>query len=265
MREGETTRTTMASEGGGLIGAAGDGTVGAAHRHARVVEVDSLVVGGTLHGSGAPHTESETHLGSGSPTMPHLLLHGKDLDDAYPPLSVPKDEELPDLVRDEDDAVFQRGMEEARVITREARDQGRKRKMSPTAAPSGSEPTKETVKDEANFVGETNFEARTEDVATTRSPLGRRRSEKEGLRSPKDSHDDTPGRHLKGSRKENPLAENIADHSDTQCNDQEVYSSEPIIVSHFCCCRSDVCSCDLHRLAQALLPQRDHLGYDWQF
>ena len=92
--------------------------------------------------------------------------------------------------------------------------------------------------------------------------------EKEGLRSPEDSQDDPMGRHLKGSRKENPTAEeseDIADHVDTQCNDQEVYSSEPIIVSHFCCCRFDVCSCDLHRLAQALLPQRDHLGYDWQF
>ena len=54
VREGETTRTTMASAGGGLIGAAGDGTVGAAHGHARVGGLVQAVVGGTLHGSGDP-------------------------------------------------------------------------------------------------------------------------------------------------------------------------------------------------------------------
>ena len=51
MREGEATRTTMASEGRGLIGAAGNG-VGAAHRTASVVVVDSPVDGGTLDGHG---------------------------------------------------------------------------------------------------------------------------------------------------------------------------------------------------------------------
>ena len=97
--------------------------------------VDSPVDGGTLHGSGAPDEEAQEHLGSGSPTMPHLQLHGQDLDDAYPPIAVPEDEELPDLVQDKHDTVLQRGLEEAAVISREARDQGRKRKMSPTAMP----------------------------------------------------------------------------------------------------------------------------------
>ena len=80
----------MATEGGGLIGAAGDGN-GAAHKSARVVVVDSSADGGTLHGSGAPDEDAQRHLGSGSPAMPHLYLHGKNLDDAYPPIAVPDD------------------------------------------------------------------------------------------------------------------------------------------------------------------------------
>ena len=48
----------------------------------------------------------------------------------------------------------QRGLEEAAVISREARDQGRKRQMSPTekALPGGSGAAKGTVKDEVHFV-----------------------------------------------------------------------------------------------------------------
>ena len=175
MREGETTRTTMASEGGGLIGAAGDGN-GAAHKSARVVVVDGSVDGGTLQGSGAPDEDARRHLDSGSPTMPHLYLRGKNLDDAYPPIAVPDDEALPDLVRDEHDCVLQQGMKEAEQIARQARDQGRKRNMSPTAMPMKSGQAKETVKDGVNLMEETEDE-----MATSRSSLGRRRSESEGL------------------------------------------------------------------------------------
>ena len=259
MREGETTRTTMASEGGGLIGAAGNG-IGAAHRNARVVVVDSPVDGGTLHGNGAPGEEAEEYLGSGSPTMPHLQLHGQNLDDAYPPIAVPEDEELPDLVQDKHDTVLQRGLEEAAVISREARDQGRKRKMSPTAMPSGNGQAKETVKDGVNFVNL--VEETTGRKAISRSTLGRRRSKRKRPPPREDSDDGFHRRHSEGSRRENPDgagSREYADHVDARCNDQEIHMSEPASVSSFVSV-FDLCACDLHRLAQALLPRCVHLA-----
>ena len=39
--------------------------------------------------------------------MPHLELHGQELDNAYPSLSVPQDGLLPDAANDEDDMVYQ--------------------------------------------------------------------------------------------------------------------------------------------------------------
>ena len=253
VREGETTRTTMASAGGGLIGAAGDGTVGAAHGHARVGGLVQAVVGGTLHGSGDPDEEPSQHFGSGSPTMPHLLLSGQQLDDAYPPMTVPEEELLPDLARDEHDSTLQRGMEEAKAISEAARDQGRKRKMSPTTTastskttattvatttptskttattvattttttPSRSKETKEALEEEALLVE--NLEAT--DVATTRSSLGRRRSEKRSLASPQDS-------------KENTEKMKRNSHVSIECLS--------------CVTSSELRSCDLHRSARAL-------------
>jgi hypothetical protein len=128
VREGESTRTTMASGGGGLIGATG------AAQTARVGAVGgSVEYGGTLHGSGTPDEEPTTNLGSGSPTMPHLELRGQELDNAYPPLPVPQDEILPDVANDEDDVVYQSGLKAAEAIRRETADHGRKHRMSPNA------------------------------------------------------------------------------------------------------------------------------------
>jgi len=185
--------------------------------------------------------------------MPHLVLQGQNLDNAYPPLAVPEEEELPDLVQDKDDAVFQRGLEEAALISREARDQGRKRKMSPNVTPSGSCAAKETVEDEMDLVNSEN-EARGKDVATTRSPLGRRRSEK--LLPSQDSSQDGPKeRQLEGSRMENPAEDE---------SEKPSYSSVPVSALSFASL-SDVCSYDLYRLGQAVLPSIDHLDYTSHF
>ena len=235
MREGETTRTTMASGGGGLIGVAGDGK-DAAHKSARVVVAGSSVAGGTLHGSGAPDEDSQKHLGSGSPTMPDLDLHGKNLDDAYPPIAVPDDETLPDLVRDEQDYVFMRGMAEAEKIAREARDQGRKRNMSPAARPIKDDQSKETIEDGMHLV-----EERENELATSRSSPGRRRSESEGLPLRDDSKDVLPCVRLReGSRTEtSDRSREDCDHDDdVEVDDQYLSLSETpsLFVSVFDSC-----------------------------
>jgi hypothetical protein len=252
VREGESTKTTMASGGGGLIGAAGDGTSRAAQTaRVGVLDVSAVDYSGTLHGSGTLRECSA--LGEGSPTMPHPLLHGQQLDDAYPPLSVPEEEVLLDLARDDEDQTLQRGMEEARAISLETRDHGRKRKMSPTTTastskttattvatttptskttattvattttttPSRSKETKEALEEEALLVE--NLEAT--DVATTRSSLGRRRSEKRSLASPQDS-------------KENTEKMKRNSHVSIECLS--------------CVTSSELRSCDLHRSARAL-------------
>ena len=79
----------MASGGGGLIGAADDGELGAAQP---------------------------------SPHMPHLELHDHELDTVHPPLTVPQDEILQDASRDEDDALLQTGLREAARIARETKE-----------------------------------------------------------------------------------------------------------------------------------------------
>ena len=126
MRDGESTKTTMASGGGGLIGA-----TGGAVEH-----------GGTLQGSETQGLALD--LCSGSPTMPHLELRGEALDSAYPPLPVPQDELLPDAARDEDDVVYQSGLRAAEAIRRETADHGRKHRMSPNA----NEPEKRSAESE---------------------------------------------------------------------------------------------------------------------
>jgi hypothetical protein len=215
VRAGESTRTTMASGGGGLIGAAGDGTSGAAQT-ARVGEIGiGAVDGGTLHGSGTPGEEPTTNLGSGSPTMPHLVLHGQRLDDAYPPLAVPEDDDLQDAARDEDDATFQTGLREAVRIAEEARDQGRKRKMSPTASTTASTPTTTTTTTTTGgpllddtrkkTEGTVDLVADQDEGATVRWTLGRWRSSKEvlgpgGLEPPSEP----PLKDSEGHRKKQP-------------------------------------------------------------
>ena len=133
--------------------------------------------------------------------MPHLLLHGHRLNDAYPPMTVPEEEILPDLVRDEQDSTLQRGLEEAEAISAAARNHGRLRRMSPTekTLPDSSSAAKGTLKDEVNLVN--HEEETTDKVATSCSTLGRRRSEKE---SPYPSHDSQDGSrvwHWKSSKK----------------------------------------------------------------
>ena len=178
VREGETTRITKASAGGGLIRATGDGPPSAAQPARRsAVGIGAVDYSGTLLGSGTPDEEPATNLGRDPPTMLHLELRGRALENAYPPIVVPEDEDLPDLVRDKDDVTFQVGLEEPAVIAMEARDHGRKRKMSPNKmTPPGGRAAKETV----NLAGLENL-VKEQDLATTRSSVGRRRSEKEGL------------------------------------------------------------------------------------
>jgi hypothetical protein len=237
VREGETTKTTMASAGGGLIGAAGDG-IGAAQAHARVGSLVKAVAGGTLHGSGGPDEEPLAHFGSGSPTMPHLLLSGQALDNAYPPMTVPEEEELPDLAHDEQDSTLQRGMEEAKAISEAARDQGRKRKMSPTASTSTTQPSRNKGTEEEALLVE-DLEAT--DVATTRSTLGRWRSEKGSLVPSQESKEASRVWHGKVPLK------------NTSKDSKDVSLHVNVYVQSFACV-SDSCSCDLHRFARAALP-----------
>jgi hypothetical protein len=104
--------------------------------------------------------------------MPHLALFGQALDNAYPPMTAPEDEDLQDADLDEDDATLQTGLREAVAIAADARDQGRKRKMSPITQHSTT-----TNKENENVVKLVNEQKE----ATIRSALGRRRSKRKVL------------------------------------------------------------------------------------
>jgi hypothetical protein len=101
--------------------------------------------------------------------MPHLALFGQALDNAYPPMTAPEDEDLQDADLDEDDATLQTGLREAVAIAADARDQGRTRKMSPITQHSTT-----TNKENENVVKLVNEQQE----ATIRSALGRRRSKR---------------------------------------------------------------------------------------
>ena len=228
----------MASGGGGLIGATGDGDLGAA-QPARVGAVGVAVgCSGTLHGSGTPGESSD--LGSGSRAMPHLELRGQRLDDAYSPLTVPQDEILQDAARDEDDALLQTGLREAARIAREAKEHGRKRKMSPKEEPQGSERAKETA-EEVVLV-----EDKTE--TTGRWALGRRRSKKESL----DFHSFLDPRDLDSGNVRRPLED------ESELPSYLSYRVDAYVQS--CISVSDLCSRVLRRVARASHAQLDHLG-----
>ena len=178
--------------------------------------------------------------------MPHLALRGRQLDDAYPPLAVPEEEDLPDLMQDSEDGTLQRGMEQARQISEEARDQGRKRKMSPitTTTANRVRAQKERPEDEANLVED--FEATK--VATSRSALGRRRSEKGRVVPSQDIQDGSGIWHGKNPRK--------APSDDL---------SMPVdVCTQFSSSVSDSCSCVLHRVVRAALQPR-LIIWDYQF
>jgi hypothetical protein len=108
-RTGESSKSTMVSQGGGLIGATGNG-VGAAQT-ARVGAMSGSVV-----------NPAET-----SPVMPHLVLSGPRLDDAYPPLAVPEDDRLDDVDQDKDDSTFQAGLKIAEGINDDMQTFGRRK------------------------------------------------------------------------------------------------------------------------------------------
>ena len=151
-------------------------------------------------------------------------------------MQVPEDEILQDAARDEDDATFQTGLREAVEIAKEARDHGRKRKMSPSTQPSSS-----TAKETEGVVKLVEEEEEEEDLATVRSGLGRRRSKRENLTSGP----------LEQLHLEN-LNMNLIDESDSA---SVACLSLPYIVSQY-----DRGSCVLHRLARAVLPPDDHLA-----
>ena len=132
--------------------------------------------------------------------------------------------------------------------------------MSPTATPSDKGQTKETVKDDENFVNL--VEETTGRKATSRSTLGRRRSERKGPPPRQDSKVGSHARSSEGSRMENPDtvgSEGYADHVDTRCNGRDTHTSEPGSLSSFVSV-SDSRACDLHRLVRAVFYQSDHLA-----
>ena len=181
--------------------------------------------------------------------MPHLVLHGQELDDAYPSLTVPEEEFLQDAARDEDDATLQAGLREATVVAREARDQGRKRRMSPTASttttttstttttttkePKCSNTAKEKKAETVKLVAE-------QEEATVRSALGRRRSSKESL--------------VLQAWKSPEKPPKIA----SACEDC-LRPSRLLVYQFTSAC--DLCTCVLHRSAQAVIPGTDHPEY----
>ena len=85
-------------------------------------ELDSVDAGQVEHdhGSEAPYCEA--------PYMPHLALAQEELDRLHPSLVPPDDEQLDDLVSDERDAVYQKGMQLAEEIRSETSLQGRMRR-----------------------------------------------------------------------------------------------------------------------------------------
>ena len=72
--------------------------------------------------------------------MPHNVFNGEELDNKFPPLQVPPDENLDDVQNDYDDATLQKGMHIAKEINEETLRHGRMRKP-PADAPANSDTT----------------------------------------------------------------------------------------------------------------------------
>ncbi len=99
MRRGTSSKATMASSGANVD----------------AVEIDS--------------EEKEEQV---DPMMPHLMFEKEELDERYPIITAPIEEELYDFNSDEHDAVFQTGLKIAEQIKSETKTHGRTRKnMSP--------------------------------------------------------------------------------------------------------------------------------------
>jgi len=91
-------------------------------------ELDSVEVGqAECNGSGA-HTQHATCNGSAAPYMPHSALTQEELDRLHPSLVPPDDEQLDDLVSDERDGVYQKGLQLAEEIRNETSLLGRMRR-----------------------------------------------------------------------------------------------------------------------------------------
>ncbi len=60
--------------------------------------------------------------------MPHLEHTPEELDQLYPPLVPPEDEQMDDLISDDHDAVYQKGLKLATGIQEETSAQGRRRR-----------------------------------------------------------------------------------------------------------------------------------------
>ncbi len=64
------------------------------------------------------------------PVMPHVQLSAKELEEVYPKLVAPPDEQLEDFVQDDRDMVYQHGLSIAGKIQQEVEEQGRRRHVS---------------------------------------------------------------------------------------------------------------------------------------
>jgi hypothetical protein len=193
---------------------------------------------------------------SPSPVMPHLALFGQALDKAYPPMTVPDAEILQDLNIDEDDKTLQTGLREAVAIANEARDHGRKRRMSPTTQTS---PT--TNKENENVVKL----VEEHEEATIRSALGRRRSKRKVFVP---QLQDLPIKPFAGSTISTSSTERLmlSDAKLCSCSPLQEYSlSHRVVVCATCYSRTLVCAPCSRSLDQAKLATTDHLAYFSQF
>ena len=130
--------------------------------------------------------------------MPHLVLSGPRLDDAYPTMIVPEDEHLDDAVKDADDSTFQVGMKIAEGIGLDMQRLGRRRQMSPNANNEEKSQRHDHDNDQVHDRGHDDNDdhdddrdkekktkkdkkqtsnAKTKEKATTHSAFGRRRSD----------------------------------------------------------------------------------------
>ncbi len=83
-----------------------------------------------------------------SPTMPHLTCTDDELDEQYPPLAAPEDDNLDDLHDDSGDGVYQHGLAIAADIRVQTAAEGRKRRPA-TVEPGGEEEVNGKFNDEA--------------------------------------------------------------------------------------------------------------------
>ena len=116
----------------------------------------------------AVEIDSEAKEEQVDPMMPHLMFEKEELDERYPIITAPIEEELYDFNSDEHDAVFQTGLKIAEQIKSETKTHGRTRK---NMSPNEQEDAKVKVTNSAE-----GFEQG--EKATTGWTPGRRRSDK---------------------------------------------------------------------------------------